>query len=77
VTRPPRAITPLTVVLDSEGLSAWMDGARPTQARVQALFAGGADFVACANTIVELASHPASAKRLDWVLLGPSRSCDP
>ena len=68
MTCPARAVTPLTVVLDAEGLSAWLDGARLTQARVQALFAGGADFVACANTVVELAGHPASARRLEWIL---------
>ena len=37
MTRPVPAITPLTVVLDAEGQSAWMDGNRQTQARLHAL----------------------------------------
>jgi hypothetical protein len=57
-----------TVVLDSQGLSAWVKQDRKILAMFQQFHAMGADMVIGANTIVEV-SHPGvNMPRLRWVL---------
>jgi hypothetical protein len=57
-----------TVVLDSQGLSAWVKQDRKILAMFQVFHAMGADMVIGANTIVEV-SHPGvNMPRLRWVL---------
>ncbi|GAA2127787.1 DNA-binding protein [Streptomyces synnematoformans] len=55
-----------TVVLDSEGLSAWVAQDRKVLAMFQVFHDMGADLVVSANTIVEV-SH-ARVPRLQWAL---------
>ncbi|MBT2440894.1 PIN domain-containing protein [Streptomyces sp. ISL-36] len=58
-----------TLVLDSEGLSAWIAAKDPkTTALLKAFDAIGAEFVVCANTIVEVMHAKVNLPRLDWLL---------
>ncbi|WP_053671454.1 hypothetical protein [Streptomyces sp. NRRL B-1140] len=57
-----------TVVLDSQGLSAWIAQDRKILAMFQVLHAMGADFVICANTIVEASHARVNMPRLQWAL---------
>jgi hypothetical protein len=57
-----------TVVLDSEGLSAWLRSDRRVMALLREFHEMGADLVACANTIVEVTHKKADMPRLNWLL---------
>lgn len=57
-----------TVVLDSQGLSAWIAQDRKILAMFQVFHAMGADFVIGANTIVEVGHARVNMSRLRWVL---------
>jgi predicted nucleic acid-binding protein len=57
-----------TVVLDSQGLSAWITQNRGTLAMIQSFHAMAADLVVCANTIVEVMHARVNTSRLNWVL---------
>ncbi|MFH8934573.1 DNA-binding protein [Streptomyces griseosporeus] len=57
-----------TVVLDSEGLSAWIAQDRKILAMFQVFHTMGADFVIGANTIVEVSHARVNLPRLHWVL---------
>lgn len=57
-----------TVVLDSQGLSAWIAQDRKILAMFQVLHAMGADFVIGANTIVEVSHARVNMSRLQWAL---------
>jgi hypothetical protein len=57
-----------TVVLDSEGLSAWIAQDRKILAMFQVFHAMGADFVIGANTIVEVSHVRVNMPRLQWAL---------
>ncbi|NEB17168.1 DNA-binding protein [Streptomyces coelicoflavus] len=57
-----------TVVLDSEGLSAWIAQDRKFLAMLQVFHDTGADFVIGANTIVEVSHSRTNIPRLNWVL---------
>jgi len=56
-----------SVVLDAQALSLWMDNERTLLSRIKVLRDARTPLVVCANTIIELASHP-QYRRLDWVL---------
>ncbi|WP_256103604.1 PIN domain-containing protein [Streptomyces sp. ODS05-4] len=57
-----------TVVLDSEGLSAWIAQDRKFLAMLRVFHDMGADLVIGANTIVEVSHSRTSMVRLSWVL---------
>jgi hypothetical protein len=57
-----------TVVLDSQGVSAWIAQDRKILAMFQVFHAMGADFVIGANTIVEVSHVRVNMPRLRWVL---------
>ncbi|MGK5499963.1 DNA-binding protein [Streptomyces sp. URMC 125] len=57
-----------TVVLDSQGLSAWIAQDRKILAMFQVFHAMGADLVIGANTIVEVSHARVNMPRLQWVL---------
>ncbi|MGW1157594.1 DNA-binding protein [Streptomyces sp. NPDC002513] len=57
-----------TVVLDSQGVSAWIAQDRKILAMFQVFHAVGADFVIGANTIVEVSHARVNMPRLRWVL---------
>ncbi|MFE4047975.1 DNA-binding protein [Streptomyces sp. YIM B13518] len=57
-----------TVVLDAEGLSAWIAQDRKIAAMFQVFHATGADFVVGANTIVEVSHARVNTARLRWAL---------
>ncbi|WP_406410407.1 DNA-binding protein [Streptomyces sp. NBC_01614] len=57
-----------TVVLDSEGLSAWVTQDRKTLAMFQVFHEMGADLVVGANTIVESSHSRVNLPRLRWAL---------
>lgn len=57
-----------TVVLDSQGLSAWVSEDRKILAMFQVFHAMGADFVIGANTIVEVSHARVNMPRLQWAL---------
>ncbi|MET9577665.1 DNA-binding protein [Streptomyces sp. DT199] len=57
-----------TVVLDSQGLSAWIAQDRKILAMFQVLHAMGADVVIGANTIVEVSHARVNMPRLQWAL---------
>jgi predicted nucleic acid-binding protein len=57
-----------TVVLDSQGLSAWIAQDRKILAMFQVFHTMGADFVIGANTIVEASHTRVNMPRLQWVL---------
>jgi predicted nucleic acid-binding protein len=57
-----------TVVLDSEGLSAWIAQDRKLLTMLQVLHDMGADLVVGANTIVEVSHAKVNLPRLDWAL---------
>ncbi|MFF8872543.1 DNA-binding protein [Streptomyces massasporeus] len=57
-----------TVVLDSQGLSAWIAQDRKILAMFQVLHAMGAVFVIGANTIVEVSHARVNMPRLQWAL---------
>lgn len=57
-----------TVVLDSEGLSAWITQDRKLLAMLQVFHDMGADLVIGANTIVEVTHSRTNMPRLNWTL---------
>lgn len=57
-----------TVVLDAQGLSAWIVEDRKILAMFQVFHAMGADLVIGANTIVEVSHTRVNLPRLQWVL---------
>ncbi|WP_406304358.1 PIN domain-containing protein [Streptomyces sp. NBC_00885] len=57
-----------TLVLDSEGLSAWLTQDRKITAILRAIDKAGAEFVVCANTIVEVMHARVNLPRLQWAL---------
>lgn len=57
-----------TVVLDSQGLSAWIVQDRKVLAMLQVLHTTGADLVVSANTIVEVSHSRVNMPRLHWTL---------
>ncbi|MER6320791.1 DNA-binding protein [Streptomyces coelicoflavus] len=57
-----------TVVLDSEGLSAWIAQDRKFLAMLQVFHDTGADLVIGANAIVEVSHSRTNIPRLNWVL---------
>ncbi|MFE9170586.1 DNA-binding protein [Streptomyces kebangsaanensis] len=57
-----------TVVLDSQGLSAWVAQDRKVLAMFQVFHTVGADFVIGANTVVEVSHARVNMPRLQWVL---------
>lgn len=57
-----------SVVLDSQGLSAWIAQGRKILAMFQVFHAMGTDFVIGANTIVEASHVRVNMSRLRWVL---------
>ncbi|MER7866378.1 DNA-binding protein [Streptomyces cellulosae] len=57
-----------TVVLDSQGLTAWIAQDRKILAMFQVFHAVGADFVIGANAIAEVSHARVSMPRLRWVL---------
>ncbi|MGW0839120.1 DNA-binding protein [Streptomyces sp. NPDC002787] len=57
-----------TVVLDSEGLSAWVAQDRKVLAMLQVFHAMSADLVTGANTIVEVSHVRMNVPRLNWTL---------
>ena len=57
-----------TVVLDSQGLSAWIAQDRKILAMFQVFHAMGADLVIGVNTIVEVSHARVNMPRLRWVL---------
>ncbi|WP_406200972.1 DNA-binding protein [Kitasatospora sp. NBC_01560] len=57
-----------TVVLDSQGLSAWFSHDRGTLAMIRSFHSMAADLVVCANTIVEVVHARVNTPRLNWAL---------
>lgn len=57
-----------TVVLDSEGLSAWIAQDRKVLAMFRLFHEAGADLVVGANTIVEVSHARVNLPRLHWAL---------
>jgi predicted nucleic acid-binding protein len=57
-----------TVVLDSEGLSAWIRRDREVMAMLREFHSAGTDLVICANTILEVTHARVDSTRLDWLL---------
>lgn len=57
-----------TVVLDSEGLSAWIAQDRKLLAMLQVFHDMGADLVVGANTIAEVSHAKVNLPRLSWAL---------
>ncbi|WP_113703097.1 DNA-binding protein [Nonomuraea lactucae] len=57
-----------TVVLDSQGLAAWIAQDRRVLAMCQVFHTMGADFVIGANTIVEISHTRVNMPRLQWTL---------
>jgi predicted nucleic acid-binding protein len=57
-----------TVVLDSEGLSAWIAQDRKVVAMFHVFHEMGADLVVSANTIVEVSHARMNTARLHWAL---------
>ncbi|WP_431772113.1 PIN domain-containing protein [Streptomyces cucumeris] len=57
-----------TVVLDSQGLSAWIAQDRKILAMFQVFHEMGADLVVSANTIVEVSHSRVNLPRLNWAL---------
>lgn len=57
-----------TVVLDSQGLSAWIAQDRKFLAMLQVFHEMGADVVVGANTIVEVSHQRMNLPRLNWTL---------
>ncbi|MEU3833352.1 DNA-binding protein [Streptomyces microflavus] len=57
-----------TVILDSEGLSAWIAQDRKLLAMLQVFHYMGADLAIGANTIVEVSHSCTNMSRLNWAL---------
>ncbi|MCX4686653.1 DNA-binding protein [Kitasatospora purpeofusca] len=57
-----------TVVLDSQGTSAWISQDRAVLAMISAFHSMAAGLVIGANTIVEISHAKANTARLNWVL---------
>jgi predicted nucleic acid-binding protein len=57
-----------TVVLDSQGVSAWISQDRGVLAMIRSFHSMVADLVVCANTIVEVMHARVNTPRLNWVL---------
>ncbi|MFJ7205182.1 DNA-binding protein [Streptomyces sp. NPDC098789] len=57
-----------TVVLDSQGLSAWITQDRRMWARFALYHSLGAQMVVCANTIVEVGHDRLNEAKLNWAL---------
>jgi predicted nucleic acid-binding protein len=59
---------PSTVVLDSEGLSGWIDRNRKVTARIKIFREMETDLVISAATIIEVTYAGVNMPRLDWLL---------
>lgn len=59
---------PATVVLDAEGLSAWLRNDRQVIAMLKSMTEAGAAVAVSANTITEVTYARADRPRLDWLL---------
>ncbi|MHC5702539.1 DNA-binding protein [Streptomyces tirandamycinicus] len=57
-----------TLVLDSEGLSAWVTQDRKVTAVLEAFDGSGVEFVVGANTIIEATRAGTGIPRLNWLL---------
>ncbi|WP_017626096.1 PIN domain-containing protein [Nocardiopsis chromatogenes] len=57
-----------TAVLDSQGLSGWVDGDRKITAMLKELNDTGSEIVISANTIVEVTHERIRLPRLEWAL---------
>ncbi|MEV4166612.1 DNA-binding protein [Nonomuraea dietziae] len=57
-----------TIVLDAEGLSAWMAQDRKVIAMMRVFQEIGSEFVISANTIVEVSHARVNLQRLQWAL---------
>lgn len=57
-----------TLVLDSEGLSAWIQQDRTVERRIQIFYEQEATLALCANTIIEATHAGTSIPRLNWLL---------
>ncbi|MFJ4680626.1 DNA-binding protein [Kitasatospora sp. NPDC088783] len=57
-----------TVVLDSQGMSAWISQDREVLAMIKTFHSMGAGLVIGTNTIVEISHARANTARLNWVL---------
>ncbi|MCX4584587.1 PIN domain-containing protein [Streptomyces sp. NBC_01481] len=57
-----------TVVLDSEGLSAWIAQDRKITSKIQVFYENGIGLVVGANTIVEVIHAGVNLPRLQWLL---------
>ncbi|AWI29679.1 PIN domain-containing protein [Streptomyces tirandamycinicus] len=57
-----------TLVLDSEGLSAWIQQDRTVERRIQIFYEQEATLALCANTIIEATRAGTSIPRLNWLL---------
>lgn len=57
-----------TVVLDSQGVSAWISQDRSVIAMIRTFHSMAAELVVCANTIVEVMHARVNTPRLNWVL---------
>ncbi|MBL0886830.1 DNA-binding protein [Myceligenerans indicum] len=57
-----------TLVLDSEGLSRWIERDRRTAALIEAARRAGARLVISANTVLEVAHPKVDRPRLRWLL---------
>ncbi|SDP33389.1 PIN domain-containing protein [Actinacidiphila guanduensis] len=57
-----------SVVLDSEGLSAWVAQDRKVLGLLQVFHEMGADLVISANTVVEVSHSRVNMPRLQWIL---------
>ncbi|MFI5618095.1 DNA-binding protein [Streptomyces sp. NPDC051567] len=57
-----------TVVLDSQGFSAWIEQDRKMLSRFAVYHSLEANFVVCANTIVEVSHSRLNPAKLDWAL---------
>jgi len=56
-----------TVILDAQALSLWIDNDRTFLAQIKVFRDRRTPLVVCANTVIELASHPRQ-KQLEWIL---------
>ncbi|MFE0086405.1 DNA-binding protein [Streptomyces sp. NPDC058991] len=57
-----------TIVLDSEGLSAWIRQDRKVERRIQIFYEQEATLALCANTVIEATHAGTGIPRLHWLL---------
>ncbi|WP_328955953.1 DNA-binding protein [Kitasatospora purpeofusca] len=57
-----------TVVLDSQGMSAWISQSRDVLAMIRSFHSMAAGLVISANTVVEISHARVNTARLNWVL---------